>query len=252
MQNATFKGWYLNDSIYTFSTAIESDLTLTAHWLITDGGMYSTGFENVTLNASGINANDSISGSISSDNLAVSCGWSTSAWGTYGSGFTISSQKDITTAGNTNPYSCIAGSGAYQSETFAVCNGSRDSIKFNTPVNMESVMFCNSTYAYLSMREGDSFAKKFGGADGSDEDYFKLEVMLYDANNTLLGTEDLYLADFRGDAGYIVKDWTALDLSTYNGVSYLKFDYESSDIGNWGMNTPAYFCIDNISYYAAE
>jgi len=29
-------------------------------------------------------------------------------------------------------------------------------------------------------------------------------------------------------------------------VGSLKFSLESSDVGSWGMNTPAYFCIDNV------
>lgn len=217
-----------------------------------DPTLFTVGFEDVTLDADDVQKGDTISGSIISANLAVSYGVSNYSGVHYYSGFTVSAQKDTLTAGYTNPYSCIAAEGAEGSTTFAVCYGNGDSIKFDTPVDMESVMLCNNTYAYLSMRDGDWVGKKFGGIDGTDEDYFMLTVELYDEAGDLLGEEDFYLADFRGAANYIIKDWTELDLSTYTSVSYLKFDYESTDIGTWGYNTPTYFCIDNISYYSAE
>lgn len=218
-----------------------------------DPTMFTVGFEDVTLDASGLAQNDSVSGSIASGDLSVTCSWSTSAWGTYGSGFSVTDHDNDTTAGYMNPYSCIAKSGAKGSTNFATFYSSGDSVKFNAAVDMESIMLCNNTYAYLSMRDGDAFAKKFGGADGTDEDYFKLTIMLYGADNTMIGEEDFYLADFRGDADYIINEWTNLDLSTYKAVSYLKFDFESTDVSNWGgYNTPSYFCLDNISYYAAE
>jgi hypothetical protein len=213
-----------------------------------DPTMMTVGFED----AAGLAQNDSTSGSIESDALAVTCTWSSSDWGTFGSGFSVSNHKDKTTTGYTNPYSCIAGSGAIASSNFATFNSSSDSVKFDSPVDMESVMLCNNTYAYLSMLNGDSFAKKFGGTDGTDEDYFKLTVSLYDTDGTMLGDEDFYLADFRGDADYIVNEWTKLDLSTYKSVSYLKFSFESTDLSDWGLNTPSYFCLDNVAYYAAE
>ena len=250
--NGSFKGWFLNDSLFNFSSIIDSSFTLTAKWTITDGQMSINSFEDINLNSNGLFQNDSLSGSIESGNLALTCTWSSSDWGTFGSGFSVSNHKDITTTGFTNPYSCIAESGAYNSENFAVYNNSSDSVSFKSPSDMESIMLCNNTYAYLSMLNGDSFAKKFGGIDGTDEDYFKVIVSLYTEDGTMLGDEDFYLADFRGDAAYIVKEWTKLDLSAYKAVSYMKFSFESTDTSDWGFNTPAYFCLDNIAYYTAE
>lgn len=207
--------------------------------------VYTETFDNITL-VNGLAQNDSTSGSIEADDLAITCAWSTSEWGTYGSGFSVSDHSDVTTAGYTNPYSCIAGSGAAASSNFAVCYGGSDSIKFNTPVDMESVMLCNNTYAYLSMLNGDAFAKKF---NSDDEDYFRLTLYIYGEANALLGTKDFYLADFRDDAAYIVNEWTKLDLDGFNDVSFITFSYESTDTSSYGgYNTPTYFCIDNIEY----
>ncbi len=204
-------------------------------------------FEDVTLNSNGLNVNDSISGSITSGDLAVTCTWTSSAWGTFGSGFFVSNQTDTANAGSTNAFSCVAQSGVNSSSNYAVFYSSTDSIKFSSPVDMESVMLCNNAYAYVSMKNGDSFAKKFEAGD-----YFYVTLTLYNESNTSLGTKDFYLGDFRDGKSTIVSDWTELDLSTFSGVSYIKFSFSSSDTGSWGINTPQYFCIDNISYYKAE
>lgn len=203
-------------------------------------------FEDVPLNSAGLAQNDSVSGSISLGELSLSCAWTTSEWGIYGWGFSISNHKDTSTVGYTNPYSCIAASGAASSEKFASFYGSKDSLKFDAPVDMESVMLCNNTYAYLSMKNGDSFAKKF-----EDGDYFKLTLILY-SETERLGEADFYLADFRKGKELIVNEWTKLDLSTFKGVSHIKFAFESTDISDFGFNTPAYFCLDNVSFYKAQ
>jgi hypothetical protein len=67
-----------------------------------------------------------------------------------------------------------------------------------------------------------------------------------------LGAKDFYLGDFRDGKEIIVNEWTELDLSTFDGVSYIKFAFDGTDLGSYGLNTPSYFCLDNISYYAAE
>lgn len=209
-----------------------------------DPTLFTIDFEDVALNDAGLNQNDSISGSMVSGEASFTTTWTTSEWGSFNSGFTISNQSDTITGDYTNAFSCFAGTGAEGSSNYAVYYSSNDSIKFNSPVDMESVMLCNNTYAALSMTNGDWSAKKF-----EDGDYFKLILSIYDESHTLLGDAEFYLADFRDGASLIVNEWTALDLSTFEDVSYIKFSFESTDNGDWGINTPTYFCIDNIKYY---
>ncbi|HKK78414.1 MAG TPA: DUF4465 domain-containing protein, partial [Phaeodactylibacter sp.] len=45
----------------------------------------------------------------------------------------------------------------------------------------------------------------------------------------------------------IVEDWTYLELSSLGNADSLLFTLSSTDNGQFGMNTPAYFCIDNIT-----
>jgi hypothetical protein len=108
----------------------------------------------------------------------------------------------------------------------------------------------NCTYAYLSMKNGDMFAKKFGGTTGNDPDYFKLLIWGEKQDGSKTDTIEFYLADFRSNDNsrdYIVKNWRWVDLSKLGKVKKLRFNLASSDAGKWGMNTPAYFCLDNLT-----
>jgi hypothetical protein len=95
--------------------------------------------------------------------------------GDYWSGFTCSSLTDTITAGYDNQYSVAAGSGAWSSKKFAIAFD--DSATVMCPKNelgnytVKSIMFCNSTYAYLDMRNGSAFSKKFENGD-----WFKVTV----------------------------------------------------------------------------
>ena len=106
----------------------------------------------------------------------------------------------------------------------------------------------NSAYAYNSMMGGDSFAKKFGKGD-----WFKLTITGFDANNDTTATKEYYLADLRDPSkAYIINDWRYVDLSDLGKVSRLGFALSSSDNGEYGMNTPAYFCFDNFGAEGTE
>ncbi|MBR6319750.1 MAG: DUF4465 domain-containing protein [Prevotella sp.] len=115
------------------------------------------------------------------------------------------------------------------------------------PAQVPGFYITNSSYAYTSMTQGDASARKF--AEG---DWFLLTVTGYDAEGQATGTKEYYLADMRDDYGYIVNDWRYVDLSSLGKVSKIGFELTSSDNGDWGMNTPAYFCIDNFGAEGEE
>lgn len=100
------------------------------------------------------------------------------------------------------------------------------------------------------MRNGDGFAKKFGGASGNDPDFLKLIIMGFDANQSPTGTVDFYLADFRSANNaedYIVQDWRVVDLSGFDALtSQLRFGFESSDVNQFGIKTPTYVAVDRV------
>ena len=107
----------------------------------------------------------------------------------------------------------------------------------------------NGTYPFLSMRDGDGFAKKFGGVTGEDPDFFLLTIKKYYEGDLSMDSINFYLADYRFDDNsqdYIVDEWTYIDLTSLGNVDSLQFTLSSTDVGQFGMNTPAYFLMDNF------
>lgn len=181
----------------------------------------------------------------------------TLAWDVW-DGFAYSNKTDTTTRGYLNQYSAITGSGADNSATYAVSFvnlwGDLPRIEVPEGVSLVSAQVTNTTYAYYSMLEGDQFAKKFGGPSGNDPDWFKLIIYGKDLANSLLGTVQFYLADFRFEDNaqdYIVNTWQTVDLTPISTARILEFELDSSDVGPWGMNTPACFALDNLVFQTA-
>jgi hypothetical protein len=169
-------------------------------------------------------------------------------FGGFFDGYAASTITDNTTPGFGNQFSNITGSGAGGSASYGI-GFSLGSILLPTPTLVIGAEFTNTTYAALSMLNGDSFAKKFGGADGTEADFFRLLIEGVDAFGFSTGTAELMLADYTAalnEDDYILDEWTFLDLSGLGIVSELRFSFESSDIGSFGINTPTYFAIDNL------
>ena len=169
------------------------------------------------------------------------------------SGWSISSMRDTTTPGFMNQYSAITGGGFGSSQNYAVSfSSSGNQIKLDSAYQgrtLAGMYITNSTYAYLSMLDGDAFAKKFGGETGEDPDFFLLTIKGFINGAMTTDSIDFYLADFRfedNSQDYIVDAWTFVDLSPLGAVDSLSFSLTSSDVGDFGMNTPAYFCMDKV------
>jgi len=167
-------------------------------------------------------------------------------------GWSISSVRDSMTPGFGNQYAAIPASGFEGSRNYAVSfQFGENGLQFeNGNSGIEGLYVTNNTYAYLSMRDGDAFAKKFGGEIGDDPDFFLLTVLGYTDGEQVADTVQFYLADYRfedNSEDYLISEWTYVDLSSLGGIDSLGFSLSSSDNGQFGMNTPAYFCIDQIT-----
>lgn len=182
------------------------------------------------------------------------------AWGGYwASGWAYSNMTDSTTAGYTNMYSARTASG-YNSANYAI---GKDGAIINLNPNaingiVNGLYITNTTYAALSMKDGDAFARKFGDTtgtycgcpQGSYPDWFKLSITGFRSGTTITDTVHFYLADYRfsnSTQDYLVKDWQWVDLTSLGNVDSLIFTLSSSDNGMYGMNTPAFFAIDNFT-----
>lgn len=102
----------------------------------------------------------------------------------------------------------------------------------------ESICVTNTTYTYFSMKNGDAYAKKF-----TDDDQLILNIYGQTPEGEIVGPVKAYLAN----GTKLVSDWVEVKLNTLGLVKGLFFTMESTDSGQWGMNTPAYFAIDQIN-----
>jgi len=164
------------------------------------------------------------------------------------SGFSASTTMDTTTPGFGNQYSNITGSGAGGSDAFGIAF-SNSTILLPTPQTVIGAEFTNTTYATLSMLNGDAFAKQFGGPTGTDPDFFRLLIEGIDDLGASTGIVELMLADYRfadDSLDFILDEWIFLDLTGLGVISELRFDFESSDVDGPWINTPTYFAIDNL------
>jgi hypothetical protein len=169
-------------------------------------------------------------------------------------GWAISATTDVTTPGFTNEYSSITGGGYDGSTTYATSyafNPGKIKLRGDAAGKVVAGLYItNSTYAYLSMRDGSSPpGKKFGGEDGSDPDFLLLTIQGYYDGDLKPQSVDFYLADYRFDNNnqdYIIDEWTYVDLTGLGNVDSLIFSLSSSDTGQFGINTPTYFCIDQF------
>lgn len=168
-------------------------------------------------------------------------------------GFAYSSKTDSLTPGYLNMYASANGKGANNSDAYAVAYvtpyGDPAAISLTAEAKgkiVDGFFINNNTYAYQSMLHGDAYTKKF---TSNDSDFFMLRTYGY-MNGIITDSVDFYLADFRfadSTKAYIVKQWTWLDLNSLGNIDSLTFAMSSSDNGTYGMNTPAYFCMDNFT-----
>lgn len=165
---------------------------------------------------------------------------------TWWTGMACSKKTDMDSIGFGNQYSVYASSGAGGSDKFAIVGSDSALCLFTNPVEVKSLMVNNSTYVYWALKEGYDgigLVTKF-----TEGDYFYVTVTGFDATEVQTGQVVIPLADFRDSKTYICSDWTKISLESLGKVKYLMFSFTSSDTGDYGMNTPAYVCIDNIVY----
>ena len=185
------------------------------------------------------------------------------------SGFAYSNDTNNTSTDYTNQFSAMTKGGMDADENFGTnygvayvasdfMSGTYDPIpseaNFVGPEDealyyVNGLYVTNATLPYLSMLNGDAYAKKFGGETGNDPDWFKLMIYGIDEDGNNTDTVEFFLADYRfedNSSDYIVSDWQWVELSSLGAVKGLRFFLQSSDRGDYGMNTPAYFCIDNL------
>jgi hypothetical protein len=143
----------------------------------------------------------------------------------YWYGFAYSNVVNTTDPAFENQYASYPG-GGYQSSTYAVAYDDGATIALPVATTVAGMRIANSTYAALTMRNG-----KLAGAT--------------------TGTATFYLADLRGASPPgILATWAWFDLTTLGTVDTIEFTFDGSDQGTFGLNTPAYFAMDDLTVTA--
>ncbi len=193
------------------------------------------------------------------------------AFASWSQGFAFSSMTDSTTAGFTNQHAARTAIGVNNSNNYGIANqddfnGVFPTLKLTGAAannTVSGLYITNTTYAAISMRDGDFAGKVFGDSldangavDGTNgEDWFLLTIKGYTGGNLTTDSVNFYLADFRfanNAQDYIVTDWNWVDLTSLGAVDSLTFVLTSSDVGAFGINTPTYFAFDNLNDQAVS
>ena len=163
----------------------------------------------------------------------------------YWAGFAFSTVSNTTDGTLQNQYA------AAEARTNAYAVGYDDGgwspapeIRFDLPAAPQSLLLNNTTWAAVAIREGCSPARPF--AEG---DYFYVTFDAYDLDGEVIATTNYYLADYRDGRTFIQTNWVELDLSWMPPeVASLVGTMTTSDVGQYGPNTPMYFALADFTY----
>lgn len=173
----------------------------------------------------------------------------------YWSGFAFSNKGDTATNSWTNDTSSFTGGGAGGTGNFAVAYWQTYNPPplIGLPAGMQpvAVKLVNTTYTALTIRDGDP--NNFSPGEYEAGDYLSVTFTgnsALDGTGTTTGTATFFLADFRGGSTLIVDQWTDFSLAALGAARSIVIDFDSSDVGPWGINTPTYVALDNLTLAA--
>ena len=112
-------------------------------------------------------------------------------------------------------------------------------------VSLRDVMLNLTTYTYASITDEaiNDFARIF-----VDGDYLKV-VFTGMRGNEATGVVECYVVDYRDGKREMTTKWTEFSLANLGkGYDRVSVTIETTDVGEWGANTPLYIAMDNLSY----
>ena len=167
-----------------------------------------------------------------------SASWTTNFSGCMAGGGCVIAEDGTVTADPAEPYLvAYYSSWAYEGPSNQVMFTDKDGNMTFEPVG---VYVCNHPWPYYGCEHGDGFGRPF--AEG---DYFELIAhgVAEDGSET---TVSMNLVEYTDGELIAANDWTFFDLSELGEVTSVYFTLNSTDTGDYGMNTAAYFCMDKF------
>lgn len=171
---------------------------------------------------------------------------SENAWdGMSWEGFTVS-QVDTDTM---NVFSCVAKGGVqgegtpyaigyYSDYVSSTLGYASNMILFNEVYYPEYVYICQNSNTFEAISNGLTPANKF-----TEKDSLVLTISGIDDEWKDTQHVEYYLALGRE----FNQGWVKVDLSSIGATKGLSFRIRSTDVGQWGTNTPTYFALDKLT-----
>lgn len=165
-------------------------------------------------------------------------------------GFSYANVVNTTDPAFTNQYASYPG-GGYQSSTYAVphteYNDYRPTVTLPVPTTVSGFRIANTTYTALTMKNGDQYGFSAPLPPGG----WFATTAIGRLGATTTGSATFYLADLRGASPPgILATWDWFDLSSLGTVDRIEFEFSGSDTGAFGLNTPRYFAMDDLTVAA--
>ncbi len=127
---------------------------------------------------------------------------------------------------------------AHSGQNFAVITTYGETIDLGEGVVVKSLFYTNSAYTVNSIVKGDNFS----GAPFTADDWLTCTLNVTKADGTTADV-DIELAK----DGTYVADWQLLDLSSLGKITKIGFTFTGSRSNDYGVLTPAYICIDDVT-----
>ena len=160
-------------------------------------------------------------------------------------GFTLSTVSQDTAC----VFGCVANGGlngvatpyiiGYYSEWVSSSQGySSNIIEFDQLYYPEYVYICQNSNTHKAIKHGEFNARPF-----TEQDTLALIIQTLDATKNPTATTIYYLAI----DGTCNEGWVKVPLTALGQTSCLSFSITTTDIGDWGANTPLYFALDGLT-----
>lgn len=160
-------------------------------------------------------------------------------------GFTLS----IVSQDTANVLGCVANGGlygvatpyiiGYYSEWVSSSQGySSNIIEFDQLYYPEYVYICQNSNTHKAIKQGEFNARPF-----TEQDTLALIIQTLDSTKNPTATTIYYLAI----DGTCNEGWVKVPLTALGQTSCLSFSMTTTDIGDWGANTPLYFALDGLT-----
>lgn len=150
------------------------------------------------------------------------------------------------------------GAGADGSKKFAVITGSQNPndgtlgftgagfvLADGVEATFTALDICNTAYAYGCIVYGSDYCNSLADNGG----WLSVTVRGFKADSDMPAAEDeILLADYRDGRSFVIDRWTTAPLPNISAEPMGKIDFvfDGSDIGDYGLNTPKYVCVDNL------